>query len=160
MSCSLPGQAGYPKDAGRGGPGWGRSDTGHPLPPALPSPGTDTRVAHIAVGRGWGLWAEQWQLPCPLYLPGHWASSPDLFLPLHSQRLRQNYSRAGGVAQASPQLPGRGPPTNGRASAGPASQRQLFLGSPGPMVLPPIPFVPPLTCARCREGDLGPKGWG
>lgn len=45
------------------------------------------------------------------------------------------------------------------ASKGPVSQWQLFLGSPGPMMLPPTPFVTPL-CAPTVEKWTGTKRVG
>lgn len=48
------------------------------------------------------------------------------------------------------------PLANGRASQGLVSQWQLFLGSPGPMMLPPIPFA--LLCVPISEKDWDQRG--
>lgn len=52
------------------------------------------------------------------------------------------------------------PPDQWQSLKGPVSQWQLFSGSPGPMTLPPVPFVPPLCVPIAEKGGLGPKGWG
>lgn len=162
MSRSQPNLA-IEKDIGKGSPRLGENGHGTSLAtcPLAGAPfswlGPDTCFAHTVVGRE-GACRPSSCCPVP-YRPGHWASFPDLFLLLHSQRLRQNHSLASGITpQAYPQL-GVCSLTNGRASQGPVSQWQLFLGSPGPMMLPPIPFDPPL-CVPIAEKGTGTKGVG
>ncbi|CAK6449139.1 unnamed protein product [Pipistrellus nathusii] len=107
-------------------------------------------------GQGWGLQAEQ-QLPCPIsswplgFVPRSLPSTPQ---PKAMTKLLPGQWYCSGLSPA----PGVCPPTNGRASKGPVSQRQLFLGSPGPMMLPPIPFVPPLCVPVAEKGTWDQRG--
>lgn len=119
--------------------------------------GPDTSFAHTAVGREGACKPSSC---CPvLYLPGHWASFPDLFL--HSTAKGYDRTTPWPMALLLRPVPSSWgvPLTNGRASKGPVSQWQLFLGSPGPMMLPPVPFVPPL-CVPIAEKGTGTKGVG
>lgn len=123
------------------------------LPPALwfgfPFPGW---------GLTGGLQAQQLQ-PCPLsswplgFIPRSFPFTPQpkaMTKPPPGQ-----WHHSSGLSPVS----GVCPLTNGRASKGPVSQWQLFLGSPGPMMLPPVPFVPP-QCVPIAEKGTGTKRVG
>lgn len=157
MSCFQPTLA-IKKDIGNGSPWVGEVGHGTSFAtcPLAWAPflwlGPDTSFAHTAVGREGGPQAQQ-PLPCPLSswplgcISRSFPSTPQpkaMTKPLPGQ-----WHHSSGISPD----PGVCPVTNGRASQGPVSQWQLFLGSPGPMMLPPIPFVPPFMCAHCREGD-------
>lgn len=163
MSCSQPNLA-IKKDIGKGSPRVGEVGHGTSFAtcPLAWAPflwlGPDTSFAHTAVGREGGLQAQQ-LLPCPLSswplgcISRSFPSTPQpkaMTKPLPGQ-----WHHSSGLSPA----PGVCPLTNGRASQGSVSQWQLFLGSPGPMMLPPIPFVPPL-CVPIAEKGTGTKGVG
>lgn len=122
----------------------------------FPSLGTDTSSAHIAVGRD-GACRPSSSCPCPIsswplgFVPRSLPSTPQ---PKAMTKLLPGQWYCSGLSPA----PGVCPPTNGRASKGPVSQRQLFLGSPGPMMLPPVPFVPPLCVPVAEKGTWDQRG--
>ena len=126
---------------------------GHPLPPALwlgfPFPGW---------GLTGGLQAQQ-LLPCPLsswplgFIPRSFPSTPQ-----PKAMTKTTPWPMASLLRPIP-VPGVCPLTNGRVSKGPVSQWQLFLGSPGPTMLPPISFVPP-QCVPIAEKGTGTKGVG
>lgn len=135
---------------------------GHPWPPALwlglPFPARGLiPVLPTLLWVGRGLQAQQ-LLPCHLsswplgFIPRSFPSTPQpkaMTKPLPGQ-----WHHSSGPSPA----PGVCPLTNGRASRGPVSQWQLFSGSPGPMMLPPIPVVP--LYVPIAEKGTGTKGVG
>lgn len=150
------------KTLGGAVPGWGRSDMGYPLPPALRR------------GLLFPCWGLTPVLPTLLWVgmgPAGLAVAALSLIFLATGLCSQIFSfhsTAKGYDKTTPwpmvllrPIPSSWgvPPTNGRASKGPVSQRQLFLGSPGPMMLPPVPFVPPL-CVPIAEKGTGTKGVG
>lgn len=136
---------------------------GHPLPPALwlgfPFPGWGlTPVLPILLWVGRGLAGPAAAVLSFIFLATGLHSQIFSFTPqpkAMTEPLPGQWHYSSGLSPA----PGVCPLTNGRASIGPVSQWQLFLGSPGPMTLPPVPFVPPL-CVPIAEKGTGTKGVG
>lgn len=118
--------------------------------------GPDTSFAHTAVGREGACRPSSC---CPvLYLPGHWASFPDLFL--HSTAKGYDRTTPWPMALLLRPVPSSWgvPPDQWQGLNRPCQPMAALLGLPWANDVASSTLCPSSMCSHCREGDWDQRG--